>query len=366
MKDYYKILGVPRDASEEEIKKAYRRLAHKYHPDKGGDEKKFKEINEAYQVLSDKEKRAQYDKFGRVFEGSEGFGGTGFDFNWAWRNSGRGFEFDFDEWGDMDFGEMIEEIFGFGSSRKKQKDLKRGRDIRIDIELSLPEVLKNQYKRILLRKKIVCSRCGGTGAEPGTRIKECFTCRGTGQVQQFKRTFFGTFTRYTTCPECGGEGVIPEVPCNVCKGEGRVEGEEEIKIFIPAGVDHHQVIKMEGKGEAGRRGGEPGDLYVRVLVKPHPLFKRKGDDLYLETHISLSQAILGGEKEIPTLDGKKIFLKIPSGTESGEIFRIRGKGIPHFSGFGKGDMYVKVVVKIPKKLSKRQKELLKKLREEGL
>jgi len=365
MKDYYKILGVPRDASEEEIKKAYRKLAHKYHPDKGGDEKKFKEINEAYQVLSYKEKRAQYDRFGRVFEGGAGFQ-PGFDFSQAWGEQGRGFDFDFEDLNEMDLGEMIEDIFGFGVSRKKQKDLNRGKDIQIDIEVSLRDVLNSQEKNILLRKQIVCPRCGGTGAEPGTKIKECFTCRGTGRVQQFKRTFFGAFTRYTVCPECGGEGNRPEVPCNVCRGEGRVKGEENIKIFIPAGVDNNQLIKIEGKGEAGKRGGKPGDLYIRIFVKPHPIFRRKGDDLYLRVPISLSQAALGDEVEIPTLEGKKILLKVPAGTESGKILKISGKGIPHFSGFGRGNMYVELIVKIPKRLTKKQKELLEKLREEGI
>lgn len=359
MKDYYQILGVRRDASPEEIKKAYYKLAHKYHPDKkGGDEKKFKEINEAYQVLSDKEKRAQYDRFGRVFEGAGAE--PGFDFQWAWGKPGEGFGFDFE-----DLGEMVEEMFGFGVPRRK-KDLKRGRDIEIDLEISLEDTLKGVEKEITLTKMITCSRCQGTGAEPGTSVKECFSCRGTGQVQEIKKTFFGSFTRYTVCPECRGEGYRPEKPCNVCRGEGRIRGEEDIKIFIPAGVDSNQVIKVEGQGEAGRRGGKSGDLYVRIFVKRHPIFTRKGDDLYISVPISFSQAALGDEIEIPTLEGKKLLLKVPAGTESGKILRISGKGIPHFSGYGKGNLYVELFVKIPKKLTKRQKELLEKLREEGI
>ncbi len=362
MKDYYQILGVSRNAPQEEIKKAYRKLAHKYHPDKGGDEKKFKEINEAYQILSDKEKKAQYDKFGRVFEGGEDFsayGGPaeGRDFNWAWGRPGGDVEFD--------LGEMIEEMFGFGAPQKK-KDLKKGKDIEIDLEIPLEDILNGKEKEITLYKMTTCSRCQGTGAEPGTPIKECFSCRGTGQVQQIKKTFFGSFTRTTICPECRGEGYRPEKACNVCKGEGRVEGTDRIKIFIPAGVDTNQVIKVEGNGEAGRRGGKPGNLYIRILVKKHPIFKRKGDDLYLTREISFSQAALGDEIEVSTLDDKKILLEISSGTESGKILRISGKGIPRFSGYGKGDMYVELNVKTPKKLTKKQKELLERLREEGI
>ena len=356
-KDYYQILGISREASQDEIKKAYRKLAHKYHPDKGGDEKKFKEINEAYQVLSDKEKKAQYDRFGRVFEG--GFE-PGFDFNWAWGKPGEDFDFDFG-----DLGDMVEEMFGFGGPRRK-KDLKRGKDIEIDLEIPLEDTLKGKEKEITLAKMISCSRCQGTGAEPGTPINECFSCRGTGQVQQIKKTFFGSFTRYITCPECGGEGYRPEKPCNVCKGEGRVRGEEDIKIFIPAGVDTNQAIKIEGKGEAGKRAGKPGDLYCRIFVKKHPLFKRKGDDLYISCPISFSQAALGDEIEVSTLEGAKLLLKVPSGTESGKISRISGKGIPHFSGYGKGDMYVELIVKTPKRLTKEQKKLLDQLRKEGL
>lgn len=358
MKDYYQILGVPKDASPEEIKKAYYKLAQKYHPDKGGDEKKFKEINEAYQVLSDKEKRAQYDRFGRVFE--SGGAEPGFDFQWAWGRPEVDVDFDFG-----DLGEMIEEMFGFGRPRKK-RDAKRGKDVEIEIEISLEDVLMGKEAEIYLDKFITCDRCQGQGAEPGTKINECFSCRGTGEVQQIKRTFFGSFTRTTICPECGGEGKRPEKPCNVCKGEGRIRGREKVKIFIPAGVDSNQVIKIEGRGDAGRRGARAGDLYVRIFVKKHPLFQRKGDDLYISLPISFSQAALGDEIEVPTLEGKKILLKVPPGTDSGKILRISGKGIPHFSGYGRGNLYIELIVKTPKKLTKKQKELLEKLKEEGI
>ncbi len=367
MKDYYKILGVSRDASPEEIKKAYYKLAHKYHPDKGGDKEKMKEINEAFQILSNREKRKQYDKFGKVFEDNAPGNGRGNDFsgfNWAWGNSsqaGSDFGFDVD-----DLGEIFEDFFGFGRRGEKKKDIRKGRDIKIDIEVSLEDVLRDQVKEINLSKMVQCPRCHGTGAEPGTPIEECFFCRGTGQVQEIKRTPFGSITHWTVCPECKGEGVKPKKYCNVCKGEGRVKGNEKIKISIPAGVDSNQVIKVVGKGEAGKRGAEPGDLYVQVFVKRHPIFSRRGDDLYISVPITISQAVLGGEVEITTLDGKKLLLKIPSGTKSGKILRISGKGIPHFSGYGRGNLYVELNIEIPKKLTKRQKELLKELNKEGM
>ncbi len=358
-KDYYQVLGVSRSASQNEIKKAYYKLAHKYHPDKGGDEKKMKEINEAYQILSDKEKKDQYDRLGRVFEGGAGFE-PGFDSNWGWGKPGEGFEFDFG-----DLSDVFEEMFGFGAPRRK-KDFKKGRDLEIDLEISLEEILKGREREISLYKLNSCPRCQGTGAEPGTPIKECFSCRGTGQVQQIRKTPFGSFTRVTVCPECGGEGNRPEKLCNVCRGEGRVKEEEKIKLFIPAGVDTNQVIKVEGKGEAGRRGGKPGDLYIRIFVKKHPVFKRKGDDLYISCPISFSQAVLGDEIEIPTLEGTKILLKVSQGTESGKVLRVSNKGIPHFSGYGRGNMYVELVIKTPKKISKKQRELLEKLKTEGI
>lgn len=364
MKDYYQILGVSKQAPQDEIKKAYRKLAHKHHPDKGGDEKKFKEINEAYQILSDQKKRSQYDQFGRVFEGGAGpESGADFSgFNWAWGKPG-GPDFEFDVMNDL--GGMMEEMFGFGGVKRK-KDIKRGKDIEVEIEVSLEDVLRGKEKEIFLHKQNICFRCQGKGAEPGTAVNECFSCRGTGQVQQIKKTVFGSFTQHIICPECKGEGQRPENPCNVCKGEGRTIGEERIKIFIPAGVDTNQVLKVEKMGEAGRRQGRAGDLYVRIFIKKHPTFQRRGDDLYILKEISFSQAVLGDEVEIPTLDGKNVLLKIVAGTETGKVLRVSGKGIPHFSGFGKGDLYVQILIKTPKTLTKKQKELLEALRIEGI
>lgn len=356
MKDYYKILGVSQSASPEEIKKAYYKLAHQHHPDKkDGNEKKFKEINEAYRVLSDVEKRAQYDRFGQVFEGP----GMGFDWGSAF-DFGRGFDFS-----DLDFdlGRIFEEFFAPDFSKR---DLRRGKDISIDIEIPLEATLKGLERKISLKKFVLCSRCQGTGGEPGTKIRECFSCRGTGQVQQIKRTFFGSITRFIICPECGGEGKKPEVPCNVCKGEGRVMGQEEIKFFVPPGVDSNQVLRFQGRGDAGKREGARGDLLVRTLIKPHKIFERKGDNLYITEIISLSQAALGDEIEVETLDGEKIILRISAGTESGKIFKISGKGIPHFSGFGRGNLYIGIRVKTPRRLTKKQRELLEELGKEGL
>jgi molecular chaperone DnaJ len=364
MKDYYKILGISRGASQEEIKKAFHRLAHKHHPHKGGDEAKFKEVNEAYQVLSNKEKRAQYDQFGTTFEGAQGFGGGAPDWGFQWQGfNPKDVEFDFDSFG---LGDIFGDIFGFGAPEKSKKDLRKGKDIQVDMEITLEEVMKGSARKISLIKMNSCSRCKGTGAEPGTETNECFSCRGMGQVQQVKRTVLGSITRIVVCPECGGEGAKPEKPCNVCKGEGRVRNEETININIPAGVDTNQVIRMEGKGEAGKKGGKSGNLYIRILVKKHPVFNRKGDDLYIQVPITFSQAALGDEIEVPTLEKTTMLLKVPDGTESGRVLRISGKGIPHFSSYGRGNLYVELMVKTPRKLTKKQKELLDKLKEEGL
>ncbi len=357
-KDYYKILGISKQASQPEIKKAYYKLAHKFHPDKGGgDGNKFKEINEAYQVLSNKDKRAQYDKFGRIFDRGTG---PGFDFQWSWGRQGPGFDFNIE-----DLSDLVEEMFGFSSSQKK-KDFKTGSNIKIDIELALDETLKGTEKDIVLVKQISCLRCQGIGAEPGTKIVECFSCRGTGHVQEVKKTFFTSFTRFIICPECAGEGYKPEKPCNVCKGEGRTKGEEDIRIWIPAGIDTNQIIRVEGKGNSGRKNGKSGNLFIRVFVKEHNVFQRKGDDLYVSVPILFSQAALGDEINVPTLEGNNILLKVSAGTESGKVFKISKKGIPRFSGRGRGDLYVELAIKTPKKLTKEQKDLLRRLRVEKI
>ncbi|MFA5878271.1 MAG: molecular chaperone DnaJ [Candidatus Staskawiczbacteria bacterium] len=362
-KDYYAILGVAKNASQEEVKKAFHQLAHKHHPHKGGDEKKFKEINEAYQVLSSKEKRAQYDQFGQVFDGANPGGGQqGWDPNWFWGRQGQNVEFDMGDLGDV-FGD----IFGFNSrSNRRTKDIKKGSDIKIELEISLEDTLRESKKIISLKKLNACGRCQGNGAEPGTKVNECFSCRGTGQVQQIRKTILGSFTQTTICPECGGEGQRPDKPCNVCRGEGRVKGEQDIEIFVPAGVDTNQLIKIPGKGNAGRKNGKPGDLYIRISVKPHAIFNRRGDDLFILKEIAFSQAALGDEIEIPTIERTAILLNVPSGVESGKVLKISGKGIPRFGGRGRGDFYVQLIVKTPTKLSRKQKELLEQLKREGL
>jgi len=366
MKDYYTILGISKDASSDDIKKAYRKLAHKYHPDmKGGDEQKFKEINEAYQVLSDNNKRTQYDRFGASgMNGADpGFGG----FRWAWGSpnqqadfeDGGGFSFDF-----QDLGDIFDEFFGGAPERRQEA--KRGRDIEVELEIPLEAVLKQSQEHLHLAKFALCARCQGAGAEPGTKINECFACRGSGEVQQIKRTIFGSFTRQGVCPECQGEGMRPEKPCNVCKGEGRIKNEEVVGVTIPAGVDTNQILRLEGKGDAGRKKGRAGDLYIRIVVKKHPLFARKGDDIYLKRDITFSEAALGDELEAPTLEGSSVLLQVPQATESGQVLCVKGKGVPHFSGLGRGDMYVELNIATPKKLTKEQKQLLEKLKEQGL
>jgi molecular chaperone DnaJ len=362
--NYYEVLGVPKSASQDEIKKAFHKLAHKYHPDKGGDEKKFKEINEAYQVLSDTSKRAQYDQYGRVFEngqpGANPFEGQGF--NWAWGNRPQGEDIEFDV---GDLGDIFAEFFG-GARPQNKKNSRKGKDIQVDIELNLERTLKETVEKINLAKQVVCHRCQGTGAEAGSKIKECFSCRGTGQVQQVKKTVLGSFTTLATCPECKGEGTIPEKPCNVCKGEGRTKGEETIEVHIPAGIDTNQVIRVEGKGEAGKKGAKAGNLFVRIYVKQHPDFERRGDDLFTQTEINFSQAALGDEIEMKTLEGTNILLQVPEATESGKVLRISGKGIPHFGGYGRGNLYIELRIKTPRRLSRKQKEIFEKLKEEGL
>ena len=364
--DYYELLGLQKTASEDEIKKAFHKLAHKYHPDKGGDEKKFKEINEAYQVLSDKQKRAQYDQYGRVFD--QGGPDAGQGFNWAWGNGaqqGEGVEFDMG-----DIGDVFEEFFGagaFGGGRRAtKKDSRKGKDMQVDIEINLERTLKESVEKINLVKQVICNRCAGVGAEPNTKVKECFSCRGAGQVQQVKKTIFGSFTSLGTCPECKGEGTIPEKPCNVCKGEGRTKGQETIEINIPAGIDSNQVIRVDGKGEAGRKAGKAGNLFIRIFVKKHNVFDRRGDDLFTFVEINFSQAAMGDNLEMKSLEGTSIVLEVPAGTETGKVLRISGKGIPHFGGYGRGNMYVEFKVKTPKKLSKKQKELFEQLKKEGI
>lgn len=360
-KDYYKVLGLEKNATEDQIRKAYYNLAHQHHPDKNGDAEKFKEINEAYKVLSDKQKREQYDKYGFV-GGDPNMGG----FNWQdfAQQGGGGFEFNFGDMGDM--GDIFDQFFGGGMSQQSKSKRKKGSDIQIELELELEDVIKNIQKTFVISKFVNCDRCHGNGAEPGSQTQECQTCRGAGRVQQMKRTPFGVFTQTGVCPECQGEGYKPKIVCNVCKGEGRIKKEEEINVNIPAGADNNQIFSVPGKGNAGRRNAPAGDLYVRISLRPHVIFKRKGDDLYAKILIPFTKAALGGDVEIKNLDSKTIILKVPKETQSGKVFKMSDKGIPHFSHRGNGDMYVELTVQTPDRLSRRQKELLEELRKEGL
>ena len=362
--DYYKILGIDKNASSEEVKKAFRKLAHKHHPDKqGGDEKKFKEINEAYQVLSNSEKRKQYDQYGSTFDQMGGFGGG---MNWDdFMKAARGRE-GFNGFNDMgDLGDILGEIlggFGAGGVRGARRT-GRGRDIEVNMAIDFKDPVFGTEKVVELYKNVPCSHCSGTGDDPKSKITTCSTCRGRGQVEQVQSTFFGQFRTAAVCPECSGQGKKAEKKCSKCAGQGVSKESKKIKIKIPAGINTGETLRLSDEGEAGLRGSQSGDLYVTFQVKPDPKFSRKGDDLITQIPISFSQAALGDKVEVETLDGK-FKLKIPEGTQSGKIFKLRGKGVTHLRGYGRGDLLFEVLVQTPAKLSKKQKELLKKLEEE--
>jgi len=371
MKDYYNILGVPRNASAAEIKKAFYKLAHKYHPDKGGNVEKFKEINEAYQVLSNKEKRAQYDKFGRVFGGGQGFqGASGFqgfpggfsNIHWQETNFESPSDFPFEG---INMGDIFSDFFGGrSSSRTKSRSKAKGRDIEVNLEISLEEAAFGTKKTVSFRTYVVCEHCQGKGYEPGSKLKVCPLCKGEGVIRQVKHTFLGDFTQIVECPKCKGRGKIPEKPCKVCGGTGRHYGKKEVAVEIPPGIRDGETIRIRKEGETGVLGAPSGDLYVRIIIKSNSRFDRKGDDLYTTLFISFPEAVLGTKKEIETLDKKKVILTIPAGVESGELFRLRGKGIKHFNAFGRGDLYVRVKIKTPQHISSRVKELLEQLQKE--
>lgn len=348
-RDYYEVLGVEKAAGESDIKSAYRKLAKQYHPDLNpGDseaEAKFKEATEAYEVLSDADKRARYDQFGTADPQQQGFGG-GF--------SGGGFE------------DIFENIFGggmFGGGRRANGP-ERGRDLRVDLDLTFEEAAFGVQKEINLTREEACEECSGSGAAKGTTAETCATCHGTGQVRTTQNTVFGSFSSSQQCSTCGGTGKIVKSPCKKCGGNGRVRRSRRIKLNVPAGIDTGQAITMRGEGEHGKKGGPTGDLYVYFAVKPHRLFKRKGSDLYLELAVSYANVALGAELTVPTLE-ENIKYKIPEGTQPGTIFRIRGKGIKKLSGSDKGDMFITVGVDVPRKLTSKQKELLRAF-DEGL
>jgi molecular chaperone DnaJ len=349
-KDYYEVLGLQKGASDDEIKKGFRKLAIKYHPDKNqGDkeaEEKFKEINEAYQVLTDPQKKAQYDQFGTTdFNGAGGgyggFGGAdGFDFS--------------------DLGDIFGSFFGGGFSGqggRRQNGPERGNDMEYAITLSFEEAVFGVEKEISITRNENCEKCHGTGAKAGTSPKTCDKCHGTGQIRVQRNTPLGNFVTQTTCDKCGGKGTIVTDPCSDCHGTGKSRKNRKITVKIPAGVDTGNVIPLRGHGEHGKNGGPAGDLYINLRVTPSKTFKREGFDVYIDTHLSFAKAALGTEIKVPTVDGD-VKYTVPSGTQPGTRFRLKGKGIPRVNGSGRGDQYVRVIVDIPKTLNEKQKDAL--------
>lgn len=355
--DYYQILGVPKTATQDEIKKAYRKLAHKHHPDKkGGDEEAFKKVSGAYDVLSDKQKRAQYDQFGSAGAGSSsGFGGDpygGF--------SQGGFTINMDDLGGV--GDIFESFFGGpGRSRATGRAGSRGHDVETDIEISFRESASGAERTIEHRIFATCSTCHGNGAKPGTPIVTCKTCNGQGSIAQTHQTPFGAFSQRAVCQTCRGEGKTVQTPCETCSGEGREKTNRTITVNIPAGIADGQSIRLSGKGEAPLKGGTPGDLYVHVHVAPDKILSRDGNTVRSSASISFVDASLGTKLEVTTLHGNKV-ITIPAGTQPGTNFKLTGEGFPDVQGYGTGDQIVTVRVEIPKKLSRKQKELLEEFR----
>lgn len=358
--NYYEVLGVPRSATKDEINKAFRKLAQKHHPDKqGGSAEKFKEINEAYQVLSDDKKRKEYDTYGRAF------GGGGPSAGGAWGGA-QGFDFgdifNGAQWGGaegVDFGEIFEDFFGGGRSSGR----KRGRDISIDIEISFREAVFGTERTVLLTKVSHCTTCSGTGAKPGTAKTTCKECNGKGKINETRKSFLGTFTSQRACATCSGTGEVPSTPCVDCSGAGVKKGNQEIKIKIPSGIDHGEMIKLVGQGEAVPQGSA-GDLYVKIHVEKDPIWRREGANLTTDLTVKLTDALLGSDYVLKTLDGD-IELKIPEGVAHGEVLRVRGKGIP-LDKNRRGDILVKLSVQMPARISKTSRQLIEKLREEGM
>lgn len=345
-RDYYDILGISRTASKDEIKKAYRRLARRYHPDvsdEANSDEKFKEISEAYEVLSDDPKRAAYDRFGHA--GVRGTGAGGFQ--------------------DFGFGgvaDIFEEFFGagFGNSRRRRRGPRRGADLRYDLRISFEDAVFGTETEIEIRRPEVCPTCDGSGAEPGTQPERCTNCNGTGEVRRVQQSILGQFVNVATCPNCRGEGEVITTPCNNCGGRKQVQQERTLKVRIPAGIRSEQQIRLTGEGAPGSDGGPAGNLYVVVDVDRHPIFQRRGDDILINLEINVAQAALGDEITVPTVDGDAALI-IPAGTQSGTVFRLRDKGVPHLNGNGRGDQMVMTQVIVPTNLSERQRDLFEEM-----
>ena len=368
-RDYYEVLGVNKNATDDELKKAYRKLAKKYHPDANPDNKaeaetKFKEVNEAYETLSDPQKRKMYDQFGP--DGPQGFGGgAGGPFGgqggyYSYNGSG------FDGFGDFgDLGDIFSSIFGGGfggrNSSSRQKGPRKGADLNVRMEITFEQAFSGVEKEIVITRDEECHSCHGTGAKPGTSPIKCPTCHGTGQVTQVQNTILGQMQTSRTCSSCHGTGEIINDPCEACRGKGKIRKQPRIKVKIPAGIDDNQTVVLRGEGEPGERGGQKGDLYITVKIKKHSIYTRKGNNVLCEIPITITQATLGAELEIPMVDGTKEKYKIPDGTQTGTKFTIRNKGFKSINSNSSGDFIFTVVVQTPKRLTKEQRELLEKL-----
>ncbi|MFA5773238.1 MAG: molecular chaperone DnaJ [Candidatus Paceibacterota bacterium] len=360
-KNYYETLGVNKNASKDEIKKAFHKQAHKYHPDKNkGDDKKFKEVNEAYQVLSDDQKRSRYDQFGSAdgpsFAG--GYGGAqqgfgGFDFS-GFQN-GQSYDMG-------DLGDIFGDFFGGGMGRGT-KNSRRGRDIQTEIDLTFEESIFGVNRRVSITKQATCDICKGTGGKVGTKMNTCRTCNGQGQIREIRRSILGSFSTTKICDICLGTGKIPSEKCSNCHGAGVYRKQKEIELNIPAGINNGEMLKMSGAGE-DIQGGQSGDLYIKVKVKPHPLYKRDGLNLTMDLQIKLTDALLGMTYNLRILEGNTIEIKIPEGINHNELLRVRGKGVP--SSRGRGDIILRIKVKMPLKLSRKSKEIIEELKKEGV
>ncbi len=345
-RDYYEILGVPRTASKDEVKKAYRQLARRYHPDVSQEtdaDERFKEVSEAYEVLSDDQKRSAYDRFGHA--GVHGAGSGGFQ--------------------DFGFGgvaDIFEEFFGggFGSSRRRRRGPRRGADLRYDLKISFEEAVFGTEREIEIRRPEICPTCHGSGAEPGTQPERCANCKGSGEVRRVQQSILGQFVNVATCPTCQGEGEVITTPCTTCGGRKQVHQQRTLKVRIPAGIRSEQQIRLTGEGAPGSDGGPPGNLYVVVDIDRHQVFQRRGDDILINLEINVAQAALGDEIQVPTVDGEAT-LKVPAGTQSGTVFRLRDRGVPHLNGNGRGDQLIMTQVLVPTNLSDKQRELFEEM-----